>query len=516
LFLNFYFEGWFIDMKMKWKKQDDAVSEVIGAILMVGIGVALFSILYFIVMSYPFTPSVPSVDIVGSIEGSNIVLEHRGGDSLDQNATVSFMVGGTRTSNTVGFFLIDTNKNHRWDVGEHLVYHPPENMTNLQVEATVVDRNSNSIVMMGVLQEGTVSKGSPPVFGTPSPANGSIGNPLSLSWGIPINDPEGNVFSWTIQCGNGQTNSGTGASNGTKSLSLSGLAYLTTYKVWVNATDPGGSGLYTRRWYTFTTKTQPWSNRAPTFSNPSPSNGSTGVNRYHATNVTVSDLDGNSTTVCFWNNKTGSWLKLQQNNSVPANSTVRALNSTYTNSYSTKYWWKVTANDGHANSSVIYTFTTKTITVIINLNPNLVYDNTSVSDYTLTPSDRLKLNVSDDLKYRSQVTWPGSFGKRIEFNFPHIPTGATVSNVTLKFEWNMTGTIGNTNARLRIYDGSTWQNIALTPSTTDVIVTKYLFDLGIINTASKVNSLKIWFQVSTNKVYYTWHDWVQVDVTYTL
>ena len=56
-------------MKIKWKKSDGAVSEVIGAILMVGIGVALFSILYFIVMSYPFTPSVPSVDIVGSIEG---------------------------------------------------------------------------------------------------------------------------------------------------------------------------------------------------------------------------------------------------------------------------------------------------------------------------------------------------------------------------------------------------------------------------------------------------------------
>ena len=27
---------------------------------------------------------------------------------------------------------------------------------------------------------------------------------------------------------------------------LSGLAYSTTYKVWVNATDPTGSGLYTR------------------------------------------------------------------------------------------------------------------------------------------------------------------------------------------------------------------------------------------------------------------------------
>jgi hypothetical protein len=94
----------------------------------------------------------------------------------------------------------------------------------------------------------------PPVFETSSPTNGSSGSRLSLSWSIPINDPEDTIFSWTIQCSNGQVTSGTGASNGTKSLALSGLAYSTNYKVWVNATDPTGSGLYTRKWYTFTTQ----------------------------------------------------------------------------------------------------------------------------------------------------------------------------------------------------------------------------------------------------------------------
>ncbi|PNX45776.1 MAG: hypothetical protein BV459_07740, partial [Thermoplasmata archaeon M11B2D] len=94
----------------------------------------------------------------------------------------------------------------------------------------------------------------PPVFSSPSPANGSVNRPLSVNWCIQINEPEGDLFSWTIQCSNGQTNSGTGATNGTKTLALSGLAYSTTYKVWVNATDPTGSGLFTRRWYTFTTK----------------------------------------------------------------------------------------------------------------------------------------------------------------------------------------------------------------------------------------------------------------------
>ena len=86
----------------------------------------------------------------------------------------------------------------------------------------------------------------PPFFGSPYPLNNSINNPLSLIFSIPINDPEGDKFSWTIQCINGQTTGGTNAVNGTQYLVIDGLLYSTTYKVWVNATDPTGSGLYTR------------------------------------------------------------------------------------------------------------------------------------------------------------------------------------------------------------------------------------------------------------------------------
>jgi hypothetical protein len=94
----------------------------------------------------------------------------------------------------------------------------------------------------------------PPVIGTPIPDNGSTNNSLSFTWSIPISDPEGNIFSWTIQCSNGQTNSEADAVNWTKTLALSGLASSMTYKVWVNATDPAGSGLYTSKLFTFTTK----------------------------------------------------------------------------------------------------------------------------------------------------------------------------------------------------------------------------------------------------------------------
>jgi len=136
----------------------------------------------------------------------------------------------------------------------------------------------------------TLAQNFPPVFGTPTPVNGSTGQPLSLTWGIPINDPEGNSFNWWIQCSNGQTNTASGASNGTKNLVLSGLAYSTTYKIWVNATDPTGSGLYTRRWYTFTTK----ANLPPVFGTPSPANGSTSQPLSLTWGIPINDPEGNS------------------------------------------------------------------------------------------------------------------------------------------------------------------------------------------------------------------------------
>jgi hypothetical protein len=100
----------------------------------------------------------------------------------------------------------------------------------------------------------TTKVNQPPVFGLPTPSNGSINTPWSFSWSISINDSEGDFFSWAIECSNGQTISGTGALNGIKLLALSGLINATTYKVWVNATDPTGSSLYTRKWYIFSTQ----------------------------------------------------------------------------------------------------------------------------------------------------------------------------------------------------------------------------------------------------------------------
>ena len=135
------------------------------------------------------------------------------------------------------------------------------NGTGMTINHSYLDYGTYHVVLTVTDDEGrsgTCTKAilinAPPVFGAPAPANGSANQPLNFTWSIPITDPNGDRFAYTIQSSNGQTTSGAGQTNGTKSLLLPGLALFTTYTVWVNATDPRGSALFTRAWYSFTTR----------------------------------------------------------------------------------------------------------------------------------------------------------------------------------------------------------------------------------------------------------------------
>ena len=67
---------------MNDERKDKAISEVLGVILLLVITVTLFSGLSYVVLTYPFHPSPPSVDIVGMLDDKNITLSHRGGEIL--------------------------------------------------------------------------------------------------------------------------------------------------------------------------------------------------------------------------------------------------------------------------------------------------------------------------------------------------------------------------------------------------------------------------------------------------
>lgn len=144
---------------MRRKVSDIGISDILGTILMLSMAIALFAVVSLFVLSYPFSTPSPQVDIVSFIDGTDIIWEHHGGPSLDLDTKLSLTINGTNTRLEVSDYLeSDFSNNGKWDIGERVTY-PAGDMSGFQVKVLVIDTDSNSVVMMGTLQEGTSDGG---------------------------------------------------------------------------------------------------------------------------------------------------------------------------------------------------------------------------------------------------------------------------------------------------------------------------------------------------------------------
>lgn len=134
-------------------RSDKAVSETIGTLLLLGISISLFSVIYFSVMTiYPIS-ATPSVNIICSFNDSNIIIEHRGGKTLDLDTKFIVTIDGSGEKFTVKDYLSSEFKaNDVWNVGEQVVY-PVGDITNKKVSVSVIDEHSNSVIMMVNIKE---------------------------------------------------------------------------------------------------------------------------------------------------------------------------------------------------------------------------------------------------------------------------------------------------------------------------------------------------------------------------
>ena len=152
------------ESKKKWA-QKSAVSEVLGTVLLLGMAVIIFSSLIIYVMSATDRDdSSPNLDLVGYIGGDDrqVIIEHRGGESLDLKNVVIYVNKGVVDQFTVTFDKegkpsqgsINNGRNGRWDIGGYYSYDFGENIQHWQVEVIIVDQISNSIIMSGVVNTG--------------------------------------------------------------------------------------------------------------------------------------------------------------------------------------------------------------------------------------------------------------------------------------------------------------------------------------------------------------------------
>lgn len=184
----------------------------------------------------------------------------------------------------------------------------------------------------------TQQTNNPPVFDYITPANQSTNIPITTTAvSLTIRDTDSDDFDYTIQTSpNVGRVSVTGAHDGTKQCTLSGLKYGTTYRWYVNATDGVN---WKRRWYTFTTTSAP-SNMQFVFSNENPRSGSTNI---PISTSTISLMIQNSRGHAF-----DYYIRTSPN--VGQSSGVNRLNGTKPCSisglaYSTTYTWYVSCKD---------------------------------------------------------------------------------------------------------------------------------------------------------------------------
>ena len=140
-------------LKLRNKRANLAVSEIIGTLIILGIVTSSFSVVFFSFNSNTNPVPTPIVDLAGMIEDNQIILSHRGGEPLDLNTDLVLDIGGQKKSFKVGDFLDDKSKEDGvWSLGENIVYplnYDFDYSIYPQVGLNIIDENSNSIVLMG-------------------------------------------------------------------------------------------------------------------------------------------------------------------------------------------------------------------------------------------------------------------------------------------------------------------------------------------------------------------------------
>jgi hypothetical protein len=144
------------------QRKTNAVSEVVGTLLLIAIAIALFALLAFIAITLPYiflSSPTPSVNIIGMVEGNGIVLEHYGGQSIPLDAEIRVSFAETPVYTTVNNVLDAKGKaDKEWNIGEKVFipYNDP-NLPIMRITILITDRSTNAVLMRGILQEGSES-----------------------------------------------------------------------------------------------------------------------------------------------------------------------------------------------------------------------------------------------------------------------------------------------------------------------------------------------------------------------
>jgi len=140
---------------MKQKRSNKAVSEVVGTAILLGMAVALFSMVQIMAMSFPFNPHPPSARLVAYIDEDWVNIAHHGGEPLSSDTKILITIDeDSYVYNIVDLLSTSTSSDgdDLWEIGE-VIGNNYGDLSDSTVNVIVVDILSNEIIMMSTLQE---------------------------------------------------------------------------------------------------------------------------------------------------------------------------------------------------------------------------------------------------------------------------------------------------------------------------------------------------------------------------
>ena len=305
----------------------------------------------------------------------------------------------------------------------------------------------------------------PPTITGEIPANQSVGISTTPILNVTVDDANDNtldVYWYSNSSGTWvlfDTNISIDTSGGEVNISQTNTNFTANNQIYwwsVNASD---GCLWTNETYHFTTIAV-GVNNPPVQTSPCIWNVTTSENKsLNATNVdlfptsfnvTVNDTDGNYMNVTIMTNESGSWTTINTTASGMLNGTFQSYNTSWVDSYSTKYWICFNVSDDEDWDNETYNFTT-TCSLVFDINRTSfgfgVVQNDTMIYSNATEPDTFKI-------YNN-----GTCSIDIDIN----GTNATATGVT---DWNLSSNNGDNQYKMEIYNSSTnWNQVNKTAST---------------------------------------------------
>ncbi|MGM0509871.1 MAG: Ig-like domain-containing protein [Thermoplasmatota archaeon] len=247
---------------------------------------------------------------------------------------------------------------------------------------------------------------------SPSPSEGATGIDTNPTLSVDVSDPDGDTMNVTFYNASDDSVIGWnhGLNDGTTSITWNGLIEGTTYEWYVTA-DDGDANVTSNTW-SFTTKVASGNNPPSAPTNPDPEDSSTGVGLNPTLSVDVSDPDGDTMTITFYN--------ASDDNVIGSNTGVTNGTTSVTWSgldYDTTYTWYAVANDSVDESqSPTWSFQTIGDTHpphVVSTTPTSVATDVSVSsDIVVEFNETMNtITVNQNFTYTDgSTTWDQSDG----------------------------------------------------------------------------------------------------------